>query len=74
MNFYFKFRILKFKVVHEHHRRRISPSNENFVRFNRNAKFFGCKTSSSFADHPSKILISKVEKILHWPHYDNTEK
>ena len=38
-------------------------STENFVCCNRNAILFVCKISRSFADHSSKILISKVDKF-----------
>ena len=43
--------------------RGISLSTENFVCCNRNAIFCSFKISRSFADHPSKILISKVDKF-----------
>ena len=46
-----------------HQRRGISLSSENFVCCNRNAIFCACKISKSFADHPSKILITKVDKF-----------
>ena len=41
----------------------ISLSTENFVYCIRNAIFRACKISRSFADPPSKILISKVDKF-----------
>ena len=41
----------------------MSLSTENFVCCNRNAIFFACKISWSFADHPNKIFISKVDKF-----------
>ena len=47
----------------EHERRGISLSTENFVCCNRNAILFACKISRSFADHSSKISISKVDKF-----------
>ena len=58
--FDFEFRNLK---SYEHQRRGISLSTENFVCCDRNATFFAWKISRSFADHPSKILINKVEKF-----------
>ena len=44
-------------------RRCISLSIENFVRCGRNAIFCACKISRYFADHPSEVLISKVDKF-----------
>ena len=44
-------------------RRGISLSTETFLCCSRNAIFCACKISRSFADHPSKILISKVDKL-----------
>ena len=44
-------------------RRGISLSTENFVYCSRNVIFCACEISRSFADHPSKILISKVDKF-----------
>ena len=38
-------------------------STKNFVCCNRNAIFCACKISRPFADHPSKIWISKVDKF-----------
>ena len=40
----------------------MSLSTENFVCCHRNAIFCACKISKSFAKHPSKVLISKVDK------------
>ena len=44
-------------------RRGISLSTENVVCCSRNAILFACKISRSFADHSSKILISKVDQF-----------
>ena len=41
----------------------ISSSIKHFVCCSWNAKFCACKISRSFADHPSKILISEVLKF-----------
>ena len=44
-------------------RRGISLSTENFVCCSRNSIFSACKISRSFVDHPSRILITKVDKF-----------
>ena len=41
----------------------IRLSTENFVCCSRSAKFCACKISRCFADHPSKILLSKIDKF-----------
>ena len=41
----------------------MSLSTENVVCCSRNAIFCACEISRSFADHPSKILISKDDKF-----------
>ena len=44
-------------------RRGISLSTEYFLCCSWNAIFCACEISRSFANHPSKILISKVHKF-----------
>ena len=69
MNFWFWFRTSNFEFefwnlqYYEHQRRGISLSTENVIWCNRNAIFCAWKISKSFADHSSKILISKVDKF-----------
>ena len=51
------------KVVYMSTRRSMRLSTENFVCCSRNAILCACKISRSFADHPSKILISELDKF-----------
>ena len=69
LNYKFSFYILNVNFEfgnlrqYEHERHGISLSTENFVCCNGNTILLACKISRSFADHSSKILISKIDKF-----------